>query len=598
MSEPDIEVLQRALERERKARRSAEELLEKKSQELYVANSELRAWSNRLEQIVAERTHELEVARDQAIAASQAKSQFLANMSHELRTPLNAIIGYSEILLEETADAGHRQYETDLQRIVASGRHLLTLISDILDLSKIEAGQMQVYYEDVQVAAVVREVVDTLRPLIAKNRNRIEVIAPDSLGSMRVDITKLRQSIYNLLSNAAKFTEGGVITVSVSREAASGDDWLLFAVGDTGIGIAPEQLRELFVPFKQADASTSRRYGGTGLGLALTARFCRMLGGDVRVESQLGAGSTFTLRLPVGPPAAVLAPVRVPSKSVVPAESEGAWPHDGSIASGEGDLPVSERPVLVIDDDAMARDMLSRILTGEGYRVVTESDGKAALRLARELRPLAITLDVLLPGLDGWGVLSQLQSDPELREIPVIVVSILPERQRGAALGATAYLQKPVHRDLLLSTLLPHRAQPLAQVLIVEDDADSQRLLTRMMEEDGKAARCAANGRQALEILADYTPDLILLDLMMPELDGFSLLEALKADPRWRSIPVVVVTARDLSDAERQRLQAAADQLLQKGALGRGELLMALRRLTSRRGRDAIGSPNSRNGSL
>ncbi len=590
MSEPDVEVLQRALERERKARRAAEELLEKKSQELYLANAELRAWSNRLEQIVTERTHELEVARDQAIAASQAKSQFLANMSHELRTPLNAIIGYSEILLEETADAGHLQYESDLQRIVASGRHLLTLISDILDLSKIEAGQMAVYYEDVPVAALVHEVVDTLRPLIEKNRNRVEVSAAETLGQMRVDVTKLRQSIYNLLSNAAKFTEGGVIAVLVERQATAAGDRLSFAVRDSGIGIKPDVLRELFVPFKQADASTSRRYGGTGLGLALTERFCRMLGGEVRVESQLGVGSTFTLHIPAAPPAAIRDSGDSPSPSAARAEHLSRTPSEPRAPAGEG----SERPVLVIDDDAMARDMLSRILTSEGYRVVTASDGEEALRLARELRPLAITLDVLLPKLDGWGVLSQLQSDATLRDIPVIVVSILPERQKGAALGATAYLQKPVHRELLLSTLLSRHAQPMTQVLIVEDDPDSQRLLSRLMEENGNAPRCVNNGREALEILADYTPDLILLDLMMPELDGFSLLDALRASPRWRSIPVIVVTARDLSEDERKRIEQGADQLLLKGALGRGELLMALRRLSPRRARDGAPATTSR----
>jgi len=604
MSDSDLEVTQRALERERKARRAAEELLEKKSQELYVANSELRAWSSRLEQLVAERTHEMEAARDQAIAASQAKSQFLANMSHELRTPLNAIIGYSEILLEETADAGHEQYHADLQRIVASGRHLLTLISDILDLSKIEAGQMAVFYEDVEIAALVREVVDTLRPVIEKNHNRIDVQAPADLGWMRVDVTKLRQSIYNLLSNAAKFTANGRIAIQVRRVAAQPVDVIEFSVQDSGIGIKPEHLRELFVPFKQADASTSRKYGGTGLGLALTARFCRMLGGDIAADSQPGLGSTFTLRLPAQPPQTETESSRLGGLSPSPREREGQVASSGSLshaaeatagAAAPGRADALERgAVLVIDDDPLARDMLSRMLSSEGYEVLTAEDGEAALQLARQRRPLAITLDVLMPKLDGWAVLSMLQSDADLRDIPVIVISILAERQKGTALGATAFLQKPVQREQLISTLFARRAKHVTQVLIIEDDPDCQQLLRRMLEEHGSSARCVSNGREALSLLAQYTPDLILLDLMMPELDGFSVLDALKADARWRSIPVIVVTARDLSEDERRRLSQDADQLVTKGALGRGELLLALRRLSSKRAGVALSAEHVR----
>ncbi len=582
MSDGDLDVLQRALERERKARRAAEDLLEKKSQELYIANSELRAWSNRLEQLVAERTHEMEVARDQAISASQAKSQFLANMSHELRTPLNAIIGYSEILLEETSDAGHPQYHADLQRIVASGRHLLMLISDILDLSKIEAGQMAVFYEDIDISTMVHEVVETLRPVIEKNRNRIDVQAPPSLGSMRVDITKLRQSIFNLLSNAAKFTENGRITVAVQRAVGQPVDTISFAVQDSGIGIKPEHMRELFVPFKQADASTSRKYGGTGLGLALTARFCRMLGGDISVDSQLGLGSTFTLRLPAQPSDRDPESAR-PSLAVAQGGEEDTAPADTTKSSALDARSGDREAVLVIDDDPMARDMLSRMLSSEGYEVITADDGEEALRLARDRRPLAITLDVLMPKLDGWAVLAQLQADRELRDIPVVVVSILSERRKSAALGATAYLQKPVQREQLLSALLTQRTPSIHHVLVVEDDPDCQQLLRRMLEEHGHSSRCAKNGLEALSLLAQQIPDLILLDLMMPELDGFSLLDALKADPRWRSIPVIVVTARDLSEEERRRLSQDTEQLLPKGALGRGELLMALRRLSSKR---------------
>jgi hypothetical protein len=571
MSDDELAIARRALERERKARRAAEELLEKKSQELYVANSELRAFNNRLELLVEERTRELSIARDQAVAASQAKSQFLANMSHELRTPLNAIIGYSEILQEETADAGQDQYQEDLQRITSAGRHLLMLINDILDLSKIEAGQMDLFYEDVELGPLIADVVSTLRPVIEKNQNRITVEKEGDLGVVRVDATKLRQSIFNLLSNAAKFTQSGSITLTASRERSAGSDLVTLQVRDTGIGIKPEHLRELFTPFKQADSSTARRYGGTGLGLAITARFCRMMGGDVAVQSQVGAGSTFTITLPGRPSAELAGPLSRPPLD--PGEVVPAPPSSD---------PPGPRAVLVVDDDAAARDVLGRILTSEGYTVYTAADGEQALHIASEVRPVAITLDVLMPKMDGWSVLARLQADLELRAIPVIIISIVSDRTLGAALGASAYLQKPVQREQLIAALLSQRPRAVRSVLIVDDDPDCQNLLRRMVEEQGSTARCADNGRRAIELLESDPPDLILLDLMMPEVDGFSLLDALKADPRWQAIPVIVVTARELSQAERERI-AGARQLLAKGALGRGDLLQALRQLAHQR---------------
>ena len=364
--------------------------------------------------------HEIQDKSQQLELASQHKSQFLANMSHELRTPLNAIIGYSEMLQEDAAELEAEQFVPDLKKIHASGQHLLELINAVLDLSKIEAGKMDLYLESFNVASLVSGVTEVIQPLVQKNSNRLEVKCAENAGTMHADLTKVRQSLFNLLSNSCKFTDNGTVTLSVEREQPAGGDWMVFRVHDTGIGMTPEQMGRLFQEFSQADASTTRNYGGTGLGLALSRRLCQMMGGDITVESEPGRGSTFTLRLP--------AEVKDPAGVVAPAEPAArVRPH------------TEDALVLVVDDDAAVRDTMERFLTREGYAVVTASGGREALRLARELRPVAITLDVMMPDLDGWTVLSALKGDPELADIPVILVSIVDEKKRGYSLGATEY---------------------------------------------------------------------------------------------------------------------------------------------------------------
>ncbi len=391
----------------------------------------------------------LQQSRDAAESASRTKSAFLASMSHELRTPLNAIIGYSEILEEDLVDLGQDGMIDDLEKIRRSGKHLLNVINDILDLSKIEAGKMALYLETFDVSTMVDDVAATVRPLVEQNRSSLAVHVADDVGSMRADLTKVRQALLNLVANAAKFTEAGAITLDVRRETDEAGPWIAIAVADTGIGMTAEQLGRLFRPFTQVDSSPTRRYGGSGLGLAISRDLCRLMGGDVVAESEPGRGSTFTIRLPaVVPDAAREKPVGAPAPS-------GAGPD-----------------VLVVDDDPAVRDLLQRFLGGDGYRVATAADGEDGLRMARDLRPDAIVLDVIMPHGDGWSVLSRLKSDPELSAIPVIVLTVVDEKALGYSLGAAEYLTKPIDRDRLLGLLDKYCAGPsIPSVLVVRHPA-------------------------------------------------------------------------------------------------------------------------------
>jgi signal transduction histidine kinase/CheY-like chemotaxis protein len=549
-----VEVLQRALERERAARKQAETLLEQKSRELFDHHESSKRV---LEQLVAERTRELEIARDQALEASRAKSQFLANMSHELRTPLNAILGYSEMLEEDArADARTRDAD-DLKKIQTAGKHLLALINDILDLSKIEAGQMGLFLESADLRSLVDEVVTMVRPIVEKNRNRFVVTLPDELGVARVDVTKLRQSLFNLLSNAAKFTEDGRIELAVAIDQGH----VAFAVRDTGIGMTPDQIAGLFQAFRQAAPETARKYGGTGLGLAISLSFARLLGGDIRVASEPGVGSTFTLSLPLIADDGTTA-------------DASAWPRP----TGEEGKGI----VLVIDDDRTARDLLVRLLTAEGYTAVAAQDGQQGLELARALRPLAITLDVVMPRVDGWGVLAGLKADPKLADVPVVIVSVLGDRALGLSLGATEYLTKPVERDRLARVLAKH-VEPRASVLIVDDEADARDRLARVVRDLGYAAVLADGGSAALEHLDQARPALVLLDLVMPEMDGFAFLRRLEDHPSARGVPVVVVTAKDLSAEERGQLAHSVTSIVEKGGRAATDLPALIASLASRR---------------
>ena len=512
-------------------------------------------------------------ARDAAEAASRAKSAFLANMSHELRTPLNAIIGYSELLEETAGDNGHDDYVTDLRKVQSAGRHLLSLINDVLDLSKIEAGRMEISVEEFDVAEALEELLGTLRPLAEDRQNVLSLQIDPGIGAMRSDLTKVKQVLFNLLSNANKFTENGTVVVGARRESQAGISWVEFTVQDTGIGIAPAVAEHLFQDFRQADASTTRKYGGTGLGLAICRRFCQMLEGSISLASTPGEGSTFTVRLP----AEARLGTKASNVSVIPPRVE------------EEKTAAGLKEVLVIDDDPQARQLIARHLQREGFTPILASSGSEGLALARQRRPLAITLDVIMPEMDGWTVLSELQSDRALADVPVIMLTILGDSQMGYALGASAYLQKPIEAARLTTALraigVPRDRS--GRVLVVDDDEATRMVLRRHLQNNNWTVTTASNGRIALDCLAEARPDIILLDLMMPEMDGFQFLEHLRTDEAHCTIPVVVISAKEMDDEERAQLNGHVSRVIDKRGQTSAALLPEVTRLVRAAARPA-----------
>lgn len=504
-----------------------------------------------------------------AEAANQSKSQFLANMSHELRTPLNAIIGYSEMLKEEVEDEGMAHLVADLQKIHGAGKHLLGLINDILDLSKIEAGKMEVYLETFSLREVLEDVSSTIQPLIKKGQNRLEIKLGEGLGEMRSDLTKVRQILFNLLSNASKFTENGTITMIMecSFDAAN-EEWVTFRVKDSGIGMTAEQLGKLFHAFTQADASTTRKYGGTGLGLTITRSFCELMGGDIQVESELGKGTTFTVRLP-----RVMAELEQPV-AASPGKTATQRALDGGLSSGD---VAGGGTVLIIDDDPVARELLERYLSKDGFTVRAASSGQEGLALAKILKPDAITLDVMMPSMDGWAVLTALKADPDLADIPIIMLTMVAEKNLGYSLGASDYMVKPIDRSRLTAMMARYHKHgpscPPCRILLVEDDAPTRDMSRRTLEKSGLTVIEAENGQAALEKLEHEIPCVIMLDLMMPVMDGFQFAAELHKKEEWRTIPVIVVTAKDITDEDQLRLNGYVEKIMQKGAHSHESLL-------------------------
>ena len=533
------------------------------------AADRLRAVNSRLEEQVQVQERLGEQLRHRTMdaeAANRAKSSFLANMSHELRTPLSAIIGYAEMISEEIEDGTEASdLARDVTKIEGNARHLLGLINDVLDLSKVESGKMEAFAETFDLREMVEEVGSTVGALMDKKKNRLVLDLGGGtdavLGAMHSDVTRVRQILLNLLSNAAKFTENGTITLSVSR---NNDDRVRFAVSDTGIGMTPEQLAKLFQRFQQADVSTTRQFGGTGLGLALTKAFAAMLGGEIEVTSVSGTGSTFAATLPA----------RLDAEMVTGNASLEAIDTSGGAHERERDV------VLVIDDDATQRDLTSRFLVREGFAARTAADGPTGLALARRLRPRAILLDVTMPGMDGWSVLSKVKADPDLADIPVVMVTFHSERALAASLGAADYVMKPVDWNRLRHVMDGFR-EVEGDVLIVEDEPEMRELTRHALEKHGWKVAEAGDGAEGLAQVDRAVPRMILLDLNMPVMDGFTFLQELRTRPECRDVPVVVLTARDLTVEDRRRLRGA-NQVLHKGDTRMSDLVEKLRCLGMR----------------
>ena len=504
---------------------------------------------------------DLSDAKEAAEAANRAKSAFIANMSHELRTPLTAVLGYCDLIEEDVQELDQPTILADLRKINVNARHLLSLINDVLDLSKIEAQKMDVHAVEFALPSLLSDVESACENLVATNGNTLRITQDDPAARLVTDDLKVRQILLNLIGNAAKFTKNGVVELRATSIDLGGVPHTRFDVSDNGIGMTPEQVAGLFERFTQADSTTTRKFGGTGLGLALTRALALMLGGTVTVQSEFGKGTTFTVTLPTRYAPPTMESADAAADQIEPAHSE---------ATGQS--------VLIVDDEASARELLQRHLTKEGFRVSTATSGAQALEMLKTERPSAVLLDVMLPGMDGWHVLKAIRENPATADIPVIMQTVLNDERFAHALGASAYLKKPIKRSAL-SQALRAACPPEAarEVLIVDDDADANLRLTALLQRDGWTVTSALDGEQALTLLRERPPALVLVDLVMPKMDGYAFIREVRNHAEWNDVALVVMTAEDIASGQVRKLEKYTAAILQKGSMPLGELVADLR---------------------
>ncbi|MEP6895696.1 MAG: response regulator, partial [Chloroflexota bacterium] len=478
----------------------------------------------------------------------QLKSQFLANMSHELRTPLNSIIGFSRVILKGIDGAVTDMQHQDLTAIYNSGQHLLGLINDILDLARIEAGKMELNFEEVKLSEMVNSVLSTAKGLVKEKPIQLISKIPADMPTVRGDTMRVRQVLINLLSNASKFTDEGTITVeALIQKGPTGRPEALINVVDTGPGISQEGQEKLFKAFSQVDGSATRKSGGSGLGLSICANLVQLHGGRISVHSAEGKGSTFWFTLPL-------------------------------FNQPEEIIPSDKKVILAIDDDPQVISLYERYLTPQGYHVVALTDPSKAKEKILEIKPFAVTLDIMMPNTDGWTVLTSLKSDPETRHYPVIICSIMEQSDKGFNLGASDYLVKPIlEEDIVEAINKLNKDGNIREVLIIDDDPNDLRLLEKILKEHGKYKPIPVEGgRKGWETMNNFPPDAIILDIFMPEMDGFTILEKMRENPILRGIPVLVVSGGGLTNEQHQELAEYGQRLITKGSLKEEELLASI----------------------
>lgn len=530
--------------------------------------------AQKLSREIATKNEELNKKNSELEKAYRVKSDFLASMSHELRTPLNSIIGFSSVLLGPTGDPLTPDQRMALEKVLKNGKHLLQLINDILDFSKLEAGRMTVNVEADEIANVVSSTVMTVEMLVKQKSLSLRQTVEDDLPLLNTDILKVKQIIVNLLSNAVKFTEKGEIELTVKRER-NGE--VSFAVKDSGIGIEEKNLHLVFEEFQQIDSSHSRKYKGTGLGLPISRRLARMLGGDLAVESEFGKGSKFTLTIP---------PTYTPERGQ---ESKKAAPVPKETPRATAPIPIKQAvatlgpesgaKILCIDDDPDALQILRSYLVPEGYNVTVAYSGDEGMKLAQQIKPALITLDIMMPQKDGWQVLREMKRDPQLKDIPVIIHSMIDNKPLAMSLGAIDVMPKPVDSKALLQRVQTAVTSRDQYVLVVDDNKDYAVALKELLETEGFKARVANSGEEAIKILKEAVPAVIFLDVVMPGMDGFQVVRRLQGNEAWKKIPVVILSGKELTDKERDMLQSHIKDVLNKEEFNKEAIASTIKRI-------------------